>query len=212
MNIQIVGNSNNTNLVMDKINKINKIILGAITDENNLNGEETALGYISNTVVVLIDKELVNIPINSKITSLAFRLLQTFNPHDFFVDDYIISMGTTTKTALNMSETFSENEEADFIEVRNGPYSIKSTEVPSGKIVNNFCPKLIFDRPFIYKGGNLLIKYTHSVINSTSMVADANPMPENTVITMYGEGYNASIANPSWTDYKDMPVMQLEFI
>ena len=158
--------------------------------EGNSGGDNTALGNFSNTGQVVYNESLLaaaGLNPGDVITGLSFRLNSVDNVPIWSVDDYIFRLGTSTNSAGNLDPDFTVNRGSDFVTVRNGPVSYDGTEydasseapglaendpdfVPgvSSLIPNAFGEEFTFNvNTFTYNGGDLLLEYTHSLIDTT---------------------------------------------
>jgi len=71
--------------------------------------------------------------------------------------------------------------------VRVGSLVIPAESFSSGASPNSFGPEIVFDTPWLYTGGNLLIEIRHTGFTGTSRSLDAN----NTSTSGYGTLYSA---------------------
>src|SRR6185369_9576629 len=60
----------------------------------------------------------------------------------------------------NMSTTFSANMISPVL-VRNGPLTLASNSFTSGATPNAFGSLLVFDTPYVYQGGDLVMLFRH---------------------------------------------------
>lgn len=147
-------------------------------EEGTSIGENTALGNLSNTVQTVYDASLLSaagLQAGDVLTGLSFRLDALDDAPIWSVDDYQIRLATSLNPVGSLNSDFTLNRGADFVTVRSGPLTYDGTEydasstAPSGGpgVPNAFGPAFVFDTPYIYNGGDLLLEYTHSEINNS---------------------------------------------
>ena len=146
--------------------------------------EGTSLGTFSNSAQVVYDEALVmaaGLQVGDEITGLSFRVDFQFDAPIWSVDRYKIAMASSVNSAGSLDPDFTVNRGVDYLVVRDGPLSYDGTEYTTDGFPNDFGPAIEFQTPFIYAGGDLLLEYTHSVIDPSAMgvvvsAADATEM------------------------------------
>lgn len=94
-----------------------------------------------------------------------------------------------------MSNTFAANFIGKPTRVRTGPLVMPAGAMPGGASPNQFGQYILFDKPFTYKGGNLLIE-TRSQSTGEALVADTFQPPETTgELRNFVDNVNASGAD-----------------
>ena len=179
-------------------------------EEGNSGGEGTSLGSFSNSAqVVYNESTLSGLNIGDQITGMSFRLNGAGNSGTlrqapvWSVDEYIISIGSSLNSAGDLAANFADNRGSDFIfGVHTGPVTLDGTEFDTSStaentgsnsdnfqngtntnlIPNEFGFEFVFDTPYTYMGGDLLLEYTHSFIDSANdnvpFNSDGSPNPD----------------------------------
>ncbi len=147
--------------------------------EGSSGGDNTALGNLSNTGQIVYNASVLSeAGLNSGdvLTGLSFRLNAVDNVPIWSVADYQIRLGTSVNSAGSLDPDFTLNRGADYTLVRSGPLSYDGTEYDSSSTApsqgpgapNAFGEVLTFNQStFTYIGGDLLLEYTHSVIDNS---------------------------------------------
>ena len=148
-------------------------------EEGNSGGEGTSLGNFSNTVQTVYDASLLSaagLNVGDVLTGLSFRLNAVDNAPIWSVDDYEVRLATSLNSVGNLDRDFTLNRGSDYTVVRSGALSYDGTEYDTSStaasagpgVPNAFGPALVFnDSTFTYNGGDLLLEYTHSVIDNS---------------------------------------------
>ena len=171
-------------------------------EEGTSGGEGTSLGIFSNSAQVVYNESLLTgLNIGDQITGVSFRLngaglINLRQAPVWSVDDYIISIGSSLNSAGDLAANFADNRGADFIlGAHSGPVTFDGTEFDTSStaestgrnspafqngtntnlVPNAFGFEFVFDTPYTYNGGDLLLEYTHSFIDS-----DDDNVPFNT--------------------------------
>lgn len=101
------------------------------------------------------------------LTGLSFRLNGTNTAPIWTVDDYQIRLATSLNSAGFLDDVFANNRGDDYTVVRSGELSYDGTEYETdGAGPHPFGEELTFDTTFTYNGGDLLLEYTHSFIDT----------------------------------------------
>ena len=188
------------------------------TEGNNL-GDSNALGRFGNTVFSIYDESLVlaaGINPGDVLTGLAFRVGGgPSNPvPNFTVQDYIIDLGHALpgiQANFNLNDVFADNAVGGALtNVHTGRVDFNAADYPNTNpstidgTANPFGPSIEFDTNFTYEGGDLLLRYTHTLpealngslvtsrgdsISSTFTVPDFG---DDRVQTFFGSGFDAT--------------------
>jgi hypothetical protein len=159
----------------------------------NTPGTATFLGPMANsqrTYQQLIAASQLTDLVDKEITSLSYRIPSnatgpwptaevTFASFDIYMSGSV--------DPVNRSLTFENNIVGPQTLVRSGTLVLPAESFPSGGSPNGFGPEIIFDSPWTYTGGNLLIEIRHTGFTGTSRSLDAN----NTSTFGYGTLYSA---------------------
>ena len=184
------------------------------TEGNNL-GDSNALGRFGNTVFSIYDESLVlaaGINPGDQLTGLAFRVGGNNVVPNFTVENYIIDLGHALpgiQANDNLEDVFADNAVGGVLtNVHTGRVDFNAADYPSTNpstidgTANPFGPSIGFDNAFTYNGGDLLLRYTHTLpealngslvtsradsISSTFTVPDFG---DDRVQTFFGSGFN----------------------
>ena len=186
------------------------------TEGNNL-GDSNALGTFNNTVFSIYDESLVlaaGINPGDQLTGLAFRVGggPSNNVPNFTVENYIIDLGHALEgiqANVNLNDNFASNAVGGALtNVHTGRVDFNAADYPNTNpstidgTANPFGPSIGFDNAFTYNGGDLLLRYTHTIpeelngslvtsradsISSTFSVPDFG---DDRVQTFFGSGFN----------------------
>ena len=188
------------------------------TEGNNL-GDSNALGTFNNTVFSIYDESLVlaaGINPGDQLTGLAFRVGggPSNAVPNFTVENYIFDLGHALpgiQANVNLNDNFNANAVGGALtNVHTGRVDFNAADYPNTNpstidgTANPFGPSIVFDTNFTYEGGDLLLRYTHTVpealtgslvtsrgdsISSTFSVPDFG---DNRVQTFFGSGFDAT--------------------
>ena len=188
------------------------------TEGNNL-GDSNALGTFNNTVFSIYDESLVlaaGINPGDQLTGLAFRVGGgPSNPvPNFTVEDYFIDLGhalPSIQANVNLNDNFAANAVGGALtRVHEGRVDFNAADYPNTNpstidgTANPFGPSIGFNSAFTYEGGDLLLRYTHTLpeeldgslvtsradsISSTFGVPDFG---DDRVQTFFGAGFDAT--------------------
>ena len=188
------------------------------TEGNNL-GDSNALGRFNNTVFSIYDESLVlaaGINPGDQLTGLAFRVGggPSNNVPNFTVENYIIDLGHALEgiqANVNLNDNFASNAVGGALtNVHTGRVDFNAADYPNNNpstidgTANPFGPSIEFDTNFTYQGGDLLLRYTHTLpealngslvtsrgdsISSTFTVPDFG---DDRVQTFFGAGFDAT--------------------
>lgn len=142
-----------------------------------LSGEDGAfLGPYSNVprrFQMLIAHAPISLMTNKYISSISFRLQDshtnswpisdtTFGSYEIY-----LSKGVTPP---NMQMNFAANITGNQTMVKSGSLTIPAGSVPGGNSSNPYAYTFVFDTPYLYTGGNLVIEIRHTGSNSSTSV------------------------------------------
>jgi hypothetical protein len=124
--------------------------------------------------------ELTHLPIGSQITGFTLRANSgQFPSAAVAYTFYNVDVSTAKNKPATASTTFADNEGADKVTARSGPLSFLPTDFPGGGSINPFGKVIQFQRPFVYKGGDLCITVRRSGPSSSmGTVGRTNPSLE----------------------------------
>ena len=177
--------------------------------EGSSGGEGTALGNFSNTVQTVYNESLLSasgLNVGDELNGLQFRLNGPDNVPIWSVDDYQIRLATSNFSAGDLRNDFADNRGADYTVVRTGALMLDGTEFDGSSTAgssgpgtpNAFGPLWTFDTNFVYNGGDLLLEYTHTEIDTdlTSPGVQQTARADGVtgfdgVQTLFGGGFNA---------------------
>ena len=188
------------------------------TEGNNL-GDSNALGTFNNTVFSIYDESLVlaaGINPGDQLTGLAFRVGggPSNAVPNFTVENYIIDLGHALEDIqanVNLNDNFASNAVGGALtNVHTGRVDFNAADFPNTNLstidgtANPFGPSIGFNSAFTYEGGDLLLRYTHTLpealngslvtsrgdsISSTFTVPDFG---DDRVQTFFGAGFDAT--------------------
>jgi hypothetical protein len=139
--------------------------------------EVTSLGSSSNTAQVVYGESLLiaaDIQVGDQITGLAFRVDARDTAPVWSVADYQIRLATSLNPPGSLDTDFIANRGGDYVVVRSGPLTYAGTEYPTDGPPTTFGPVIRFNTSFTYNGGDLLLEYTHSTIQSGGSAGDGD--------------------------------------
>lgn len=142
-----------------------------------LNGEDGAFqgpyANVPRRFQMLIAHAPISLMTNKYISSISFRLQDshtnswplsdtTFGSYEIY-----LSKGVTPP---NMQMNFAANITGSQTMVRSGSLTIPTGSVPGGNSSNPHAYTFVFDTPYLYTGGNLVIEIGHTGSNSSTSV------------------------------------------
>lgn len=142
-----------------------------------LNGEDGAFqgpyANVPRRFQMLIAHAPISLMTNKYISSISFRLQDshtnswplsdtTFGSYEIY-----LSKGVTPP---NMQMNFAANITGSQTMVRSGSLTIPTGSVPGGNSSNPHAYTFVFDTPYLYTGGNLVIEIRHTGSNSSTSV------------------------------------------
>ena len=147
------------------------------TEGNNL-GDSNALGTFNNTVFSIYDESLVlaaGINPGDQLTGLAFRVGggPSNAVPNFTVENYIFDLGHALpgiQANVNLNDNFNANAVGGALtNVHTGRVDFNAADYPNTNpstidgTANPFGPSIGFNSAFTYEGGDLLLRYTHTL-------------------------------------------------
>ncbi|HQY20780.1 MAG TPA: hypothetical protein PLX80_08070 [Ignavibacteria bacterium] len=144
------------------------------------------LANTSRTYQLIIHSNLLTDYLGKKITSLAWRLPASAGSNwpasNVTFSNYKILLSGSVTPANRSLAFFSDNVIGMQTQVRSGSLFIPAGSYPSGSSPNSYGPEIIFDVPYLYTGGNLLIEIRQSGFTGTTQSVDA--------LSSFTGGYN----------------------
>ncbi|HEX8877204.1 MAG TPA: hypothetical protein VF777_10675 [Phycisphaerales bacterium] len=128
----------------------------------------------------LYNAEQVGVPVGATINGVALRVNEdvgaAYPSTDHSLDRFDITMSSGLTTAETMNTTFAVNEGPDISTVRSGPITIAARSFPAHDPQREFSRFIPFTRPFVYKGGSLVmtIRAGAVTVNGGSVLLDAH--------------------------------------
>lgn len=116
---------------------------------------------------------LGGLPVGARITELRFRA-STNNSAGFPTNtvtwsDYEITLARAANPVAGMSTTFAANMLSPVL-VKSGPLSIGPNTFAMGGSPNPFGSFVVFDTPYVYQGGDLVMLFTHPGSDSANTI------------------------------------------
>ena len=114
---------------------------------------------------------LSGLPIGAQITELRFRqdanATNAFPPTAISWSQYEVTMARASNSVSGMSSTFANNM-ADPVLVKTGALAIAANQFPAGGTPNAFASFIVFDKPYAYRGGDLVMLFRETGGSSTA--------------------------------------------
>ena len=114
---------------------------------------------------------LSGLPIGAQITELRFRqdssAAAAFPSAPLSWTEYDVTLARASNLVSAMSLTFSNNM-ANPVLVKSGPLAVAANQFPAGSSPNPFAPFIVFDVPYTYQGGDLVMLFRHPGSSSTN--------------------------------------------
>lgn len=122
---------------------------------------------------IIAASELTHIPVGSLINSFALRRLvaqgNAWPAEDSASLNYEVWVSTAARTPATMSTSFATNEGADKTLVRDGALGVPRETYPSAASgASSYGPPIVFQRAFVYKGGDLALTVRTSGVKGVS--------------------------------------------
>ncbi len=139
-------------------------IPSAVSPKNILNADGINGRFLLDGTRVyqsLYNAEQITVPVGATINGVAFRVDESvavpFPISDHSLDRFDVTMSTATTSAGTMSATFAANEGPDVVTVRSGPITFPARSFPAHDSQRAFSRFIPFTRPFVYKGGPMVM-------------------------------------------------------
>ena len=114
---------------------------------------------------------LGGLPIGARITGLGFRLrpseIADFPSNTTSWSDYEMTLAQAANPIDSMSTTFQANL-LNPVLVKSGPLSIGPATFTTGQNPNPFATMIVFDTPYVYQGGDLMMNFMHTGSDSAA--------------------------------------------
>jgi hypothetical protein len=108
---------------------------------------------------------LGGLPVGAKFTELRFRLdtvsdLAVFPIDDIHWPDYQVTLAQAVNSVATMSTNFAANMRSPIL-VKSGPLTLPALTFSGGDSPNEFASLIVFDTPYVYQGGDLVMLLSH---------------------------------------------------
>jgi hypothetical protein len=108
---------------------------------------------------------LGGLPVGARITELRFRLdtvsdITVFPIDEIHWTDYQITLAQAVNSIATMSTNFAANMRSSVL-VKSGPLTLPALTFSGGDSPNDFASLLVFDSPYVYQGGDLVMLFSH---------------------------------------------------
>jgi hypothetical protein len=114
---------------------------------------------------------LSGLPIGAQITELRFRqdssATAAFPITTVNWTEYDVTLARASNSVSGMSSTFANNMAAPVL-VKSGALSIPANQFPAGGNPNAFASLMVFDTPYVYQGGDLVMLFRETGGDSTN--------------------------------------------
>jgi len=113
---------------------------------------------------------LGGLPVGARITELRFRLITNsvaFPTNTVTWSDYQVTLAQAANSISAMSTNFAANMLAPVL-VKNGALSLSANSFTTGANPNQFGSFVVFDTPYVYQGGDLVMLFSHTGSDSAS--------------------------------------------
>jgi hypothetical protein len=116
---------------------------------------------------------LAGLPVGARITELRFRLntntvpMSAFPTNTVTWSDYEVTLAQAANPISGMSATFGLNMRSPVL-VKNGALSLSANSFTTSAGLNPFGSLVVFDTPYVYQGGDLVMLFSHTGSDSAS--------------------------------------------
>ncbi len=113
---------------------------------------------------------LGGLPVGASITELRFRLetnTPAFPANVVTWSDYEVTLAQAANSISSMSPNFASNMRSPVL-VKNGALSISAYSFTTGTTPNPFGSLVVFDTPYVYQGGDLVMLFSHTGSDSAN--------------------------------------------
>lgn len=159
--------------------------------------DNAPLGASSQRFQQVFDASLLaSLTPGDKIYGLTFRIDggQTSLPAQT-VGNYEIRMSQSVNVAGSLSTTFANNHGADQLLVRSGPLTIGAGDFPGGPGPNPFGAFILFNTPYTYIGGPLLLEIGFDSFPNGGRYVDDSGFLFAGAQQLFGSGFGATTAD-----------------
>ncbi len=171
-------------------------------DYTSTPGPGTFTGPLTNTArtyQLLINSSLLTSLVGKELLAISFRLptsaTATWPTSETIYNNYDVYLSGSVAPA-DRSLTFASNVVGTQVKVRYGSLTIPANAYPYGSTPNDFGPPILFNTPYLYNGGHLLIEIRHDGSAGTSRTNDAITTSTSGYGTLFsgcwGSGYTAT--------------------
>lgn len=185
--------------------RVEDILFHVVPPENtNIPGTTNFTSQLSSTprtYQLLIHESLLTNVIGQDLLGVSWRLFTTATANwpsaQVTIADYDFYLSGSVEPA-NRSLTFANNIVGPQTMVRSGSLTIPAGSYTFGNTPNDWGPEMMFDIPWHYTGGHLLIELRHTGFTGTSSSVDAisiNTIPPYGTLfsALWGSGYTATM-------------------
>jgi len=139
---------------------------------------------------------LGGLPVGAEIIELRFRLDTISGTPAFPYDtvnwsDYQVTLAQASNSVATMSTNFVDNMRSPVL-VKSGPLTLPALTFTGGDSPNEFASFIVFETPYVYQGGDLVMLFRHPGSDSTE---SAFLDDVTTASTGYGTDFRAFTAN-----------------
>jgi len=148
---------------------------GTYTATNGTGGLNTLLrnsGAPRTYQIQFTPAALGGLPVGASITELRFRLETNnaaFPTNVVTWSDYEVTLAQAANSISSMSPNFASNMRSP-VQVKNGALSISAYSFATGTSPNPFGSLVVFDTPYVYQGGDLVMLFSHTGSDSPNTV------------------------------------------
>jgi hypothetical protein len=148
----------------------------------------------------IIHEDQLAAVLGHEIKGIAWRALPSalaaWPPSSANFTSFDLYLGPSVAPA-NRSTTFANNYAGPPVQVRSGPLMIEAGAFPFGGSPNAFGPAIMFDQPYVYKGGNLFIELRHTGYTggsnfSVDALTSTTPGHLDQFAAQWGSGYTST--------------------
>jgi hypothetical protein len=140
---------------------------------------------------------LAGLPVGARITELRFRLntnvvvVSVFPTNTVTWSDYEVTLAQAANPMSGMSTTFGLNMRSPVL-VKHGALTLSANSFTTSAGLNPFSSLVVFDTPYVYQGGDLVMLFSHTGSDS----ANTGYLDDVTTATSgYGTDFRAFSAN-----------------
>jgi len=140
---------------------------GAYTATSGTTGLNTLLrnnGFPRTYQMQFSPAALGGLPVGTRITELRFRLITNavaFPTNTVTWSDYQVTLAQAAKPISGMSTNFASNMLSPVL-VKSGALSIGANSFTRSASLNSFGSLVVFDTPYVYRGGDLVMLFRHT--------------------------------------------------